>query len=257
MRDFLLRIASVAFLCVGSLALVAQTGDINTGENGEPIFDSARANSLPRAERLAYNQAYKAAYENWARTNRTKKATATPKDFKPRRVTSPKRVVGTIQYDDGTVTGQASDPSSNTHGNQFNSADGNPVMSNGSVTQLDFYMVSVAGAAAFVSVYGPVNGTTAASLTSVNAPAVAGQFNNFVFAAPVAYVGNSFLAGVWFFGTDVVGFGGGTNNSQGFHGMVINDVTGTGFATVPNVNYLVRPSGNILTPVELINFEIE
>lgn len=258
MRDYLVKFAAVALMCLSGLAVMAQSGEFDNGENGEPIFDMARANSLPRAERLAYNRAYKAAYEAWTNSSRTK--TAAPKNFKPKKVTASKLVVGTIQYDDGVVSGPATAPTSETHGNQYNTANGGPVMANGSVTQIDFYMVSVAGTAAFVSVYGPVSGTVASVLTSANVPAVAG-FNNHVFATPVNYVGNSFLAGVWLNaappGADAVGLGGGTTGGQGFHGMNINDITGTGFNTVPSVNYLVRPTGNILTPVELINFEIE
>jgi len=260
MRDLLARFAAIAFLMVSGLMAMAQT-DFDTANNGEPVYDKARAQALPRAERLDYNKAYKAAWETWASSNRQK--TAAPKNFdKPVRTTAPKRAPGTIQYDDGVASGPATAPTSQMHGNQFDSGNLNPVMSNGSVTQVDFYMVSVGGTGAFVTIMDQVNGTTANLLISTQATGLnSGTFNNFVFTTPINYAGNTFLAGVWLNaappGADALGLGSGTVGGQGHHGVVINDVTPTAFTTVPSVNYLIRPTGNIITPVELINFEIE
>lgn len=261
MRDLLARFAAIAFLMASGLMALAQT-DFDTANDGEPIYDTARAQALPRAQRMEYNQAYKIAWEAWA-TGSRQKTSATPKSFdKPVKTRSPKRAPGTIQYDDGVASGPATAPTSEMHGNQFNSANGNPVMSSGSVTQVDFYMVSVAMSNAFVTIMDQVNGTTANLLISTQATGVnSGTFNNFVFSTPINYAGNTFLAGVWLNaappGADALGLGNGSTGGQGFHGVNINDIAATGFTTVPSVNYLIRPTGNIITPVELINFEIE
>ncbi|RLE23506.1 MAG: hypothetical protein DRJ65_11720 [Acidobacteria bacterium] len=170
------------------------------------------------------------------------------------------RIVGMITYDDGVAMATGG-VASHSFGNQFSTAAGSPVMASGSVTQMQVYMMSVAGTAAFVSVYGPVSGTAAPFLTSVNVPMTAGAWNTHTFAAPVAYTGASFLAGVWLnaaTGTiDAVGLGSGTAGGQGFHGMHINDIAGTGFSAPGTFNALVRAGGDVLVPVELMSFSVE
>jgi hypothetical protein len=54
-------------------------------------------------------------------------------------------------------------------------------------------------------------------------------------------------------------FDAGTAGGQGYHGMGINwgPVTGTGFVPVTTLNAIMRPAGNVLTPVELMNFTVE
>ncbi len=186
----------------------------------------------------------------------------------PRQTDAPARdtkygVLGTIQYDNGAVTAVPM-VSSNCFGNQFNTHTGLPMPGPspaGSLTKITFYMVSVAPPNAFVSVFGPVTTTgpgTAAPfiLSQLATGVVAGAFNTHTFATPIAVSGASFLAGVWYFGSDVVGLGTGTTNGQGHHGMMINDIVGTGFATLPGLNALVRTSGTIV-PVELMNFDVQ
>jgi len=167
------------------------------------------------------------------------------------------RAIGNIAYDDGVVTTTPA-TSSFCYGNQFNTFTGNPVMANGSVTALAFFMMTAAGTDnVFVSVFGPVVGTAAPVLTSVSVPAtVAGGINVHVFATPVAYTGSSFLAGVWYIGGDTVGLGAGTTAGQGHHGMMINDIAGTGFAPLTGLNALVAAGGDIL-PVELMTFTVQ
>jgi len=167
------------------------------------------------------------------------------------------RAMGTIMYDDGIVTATPT-VTSFCYGNQFNTWSGNPAMANGSVTAMSFYMMSAAGTDnVFVSVFGPVVGTAAPVLESVSVPvAAAGAFNTHVFATPVAYVGSSFLAGVWYVAGDTVGLGAGTVGGQGHHGMSINDIAGTGFAPLAGLNALVGASGDVL-PVELMTFSVQ
>ena len=149
--------------------------------------------------------------------------------------------------------------SSFSYGNQFDTFSGtNPVMANGTIATVAFSMGTAAGTDnVFLSVFGPVSGTTAPVLSSVSVPAPnAGGINSYVFPTPVAYTGSSFLAGVWYISGDTVGLGSGTVAGQGHHGMVINDIAGTGFATLSGLNALVAAAGDIL-PVELMTFTVQ
>ncbi len=157
-----------------------------------------------------------------------------------------------ISYDDGVVTAVPA-ATSFCFGNQFDSVSGNPVGSF-SVTVLKFYLVAGAGTdGVFLSVFGPVNGTTASVLGSGSfGPNVSGAWNSFA-VGPYSGVG-SFLAGVWYVAGDTVGLGSGTVNGQGLHGMVINDIVGTGFTTIP-LNAMVRAQTQFI-PVELMDFKV-
>lgn len=159
-----------------------------------------------------------------------------------------------IIYDDG-VANAAPTVSSFCYGNQFNTVNGTGTVKSFSVTQLSFFMLSGAGTDnVFISVFGPVVGTAAPVLTSASVPAPnAGAFNT-VTLSPIVGTG-SFLAGVWYIGGDTVGMGTGTINGQGHHGMMINDIAGTGFATVAGQNALVGAS-TAFVPVELMGFSV-
>ena len=163
-----------------------------------------------------------------------------------------------IAYDDGVVTASPN-IGSNTFGNQFDTANGGAVKSF-SVTMQSFYMQDIGGSAAFISIFGPVAGTTAPVLTSVSVPAAAGTFNTATFGTPQVGSG-SFLAGVWLnatgTGVDAVGLGSGTVGGQGHHGFSINDIVGTAFATLPGLNALVGASTGFIVPVELMEFSLD
>lgn len=74
------------------------------------------------------------------------------------------------------------------------------------------------------------------------------------------YMNGAFLAGIFQFmpastGVDVDS---GTLGGQGFHAVSINDAaTGTMLTAIASRNAIFRVSGNVSTPVELINFKIE
>ncbi len=161
--------------------------------------------------------------------------------------------LATIIYDDGVASALPL-VSSMSYGNQFNTRSGDPV-SSFSVSMLTFFLLTGAGTDnVFVSVFGSVNGTTAPVLGSMNVgPNVSGAFNA-VDIGPYAGAG-SFLAGIWYVAGDTVGLGPGTVNGQGHHGMVINDIVGTGFQTLPGLNALVRATTGFI-PVELMYFEV-
>ncbi len=160
-----------------------------------------------------------------------------------------------IVYDNGVSTATPG-TSSLCWGNQFSSRNGNPVGSF-SVTMVTFYIVSGAGTDnVFISLFGPVSGTSASPLGSVSVPLNNGSaaFNTHTFATPVAGAG-SFLAGVWYVAGDSVGLNTtATVNGQGNHGMVINDFIGTGFSTFAG-NALVRAKTAVI-PVELMDFTV-
>ncbi len=170
------------------------------------------------------------------------------------RAAAPRRgPVGTITYDDGVVTAVPS-MSSFSYGNQFDTQNGAPVFASGTITQGSFFMITAAGSdAVFWSVFGPVVGTAAPVITSLSVPSNGGAFNTVT--GSWSYTGPSFLAGVWYIGGDTVGLGSGTAGGQGDHGMVINDLLGTGFQTLQGLNALVRTTGTII-PVELQSFSI-
>lgn len=175
--------------------------------------------------------------------------------------TNSTRAIGTIQYDTGTVTGTPSVAlASLMAGNQFNTALGAPVTANGTVTQVQFYMANLGGTAAFVSMYGPPAGTVAPKITSLNVSGVALGFNTIPYS--FGYTGPSFLLGVWLdsAASDLVGLDNNTGG-QGFHGIAIDDAfpgtVGTNFQTIGAVNAIVRPTGNIVVPVELMTFSVD
>jgi hypothetical protein len=95
---------------------------------------------------------------------------------------------------------------------------------------------------------------TASLVISSTFPAVTGLNT----AAPgVTYSGGGFLAGIWYAGGDVPAIDTGTVGGQGFHGANINDIALTGLALHPADNAIFRTSGNIPTPVELLEFSID
>lgn len=128
---------------------------------------------------------------------------------------------------------------------------------------LSFYLNTIAGTNVFVSVYGPPNGTTAAKLTSALFTGLGSGFNTVTFSPVINYTGSSFLAGVWLNSAngDVVGLDSNLG-TFGAHGIAIDDnfpaTIGTNFQTLPgSVNAIVRATGKIEWPVELMTFCID
>lgn len=163
----------------------------------------------------------------------------------------------TIRYDTGAVTAVPS-VGSVTYGNRFDTRSGVAINTyTCSVGTVQFYMAGVGGSNAFVSLYGPLAGTTAPPITSILFDATTG-FNTVTLFQAIS--GSSFLLGVWADGSpisDLVGLdSAGTQNGQGFHGMIINDIVGTGFQTLPGVNTIVRPVVYSF-PVELLSFTVD
>ena len=179
------------------------------------------------------------------------------------------RAPGTnITYDTGTVIGGAG-IASQMLGNRFDSALNSagtmccfPVESSGSVTMITFNMANTFFSSAVFSLYSNVMGATAMQVTSMGQAVMTG-LNTLSIMSPTtnnAYMNGTFLAGIFQFMPASTGLGvdSGTVGGQGFHAISINDgTTGTALATLASLNAVFRVSGNVSTPVELINFTIE
>ncbi|MEM8962310.1 MAG: hypothetical protein AAGD38_12575, partial [Acidobacteriota bacterium] len=73
------------------------------------------------------------------------------------------------------------------------------------------------------------------------------------------YMNGTFLAGIWQFNSNTaLAADSGTTGSQGFHGISLNDgAMGSMLTTIMSRNMIFRVSGNVSTPVELMDFTIE
>ncbi len=196
---------------------------------------------------------------------------------------APRRALGTIIYD---TTGIDFLPTTagRTFGNRFNTAlttgatpVPGPVQVSGSVTRVSFGVWdSGAGATLgpfWLTVFGPVGtGTTAPVLSSVLLGAGGGPYTSPIlmswnFPTAVSYTGPSFLVGILNENSTTALppngvapiFDSASTGGQGFHGMGISwsSTTATGFVPFTTLNAIMRPTGNVLTPVELMGFTVE
>ena len=244
------------------LALVCCSGiaGLVLAESAE--WDAEAVKSMSRAERLAYQQAYKAELEKVAREGGWVSGKKRAVESSGRQARPPRKAAGSITYHSGALVTCCQ--SSFNVGNQFDFALNpggtaiSPVMMSGSLTMATFNMISVGGGAAFFSVFDNQAGTIANVITSISVPAATGT-NVLTFTPAIPYSGSTFLAGIWQFtlGTDTPAVATGTVGAQGFHGMSINDIFATGFTTLSTLNAAMSVSGIVLTPVELLNFEVE
>jgi hypothetical protein len=167
-------------------------------------------------------------------------------------------VVGTIVYDTGVPNAGFHPGPKNNAGNRFNSDMGGPLLMTGQLTMIAFFP-NVSGTG-FVTAFGPPDGAgVAPNLGSFGVSGIVpNQFNTVsVGAIPV---GPDFLAGAWETTTLRQGMDNMSVAPQGFHAFDLNTNfpnSGTGFAAIPGQNALVRATGNILVPVELMNFQVK
>jgi len=226
-------------------------------------------NDLERSDRLAYQRAYKSLVPSLPRLPNN--AGSAARAASATESISAVLVPGTnITYDNGISTGVTFPTSSVSVGNMFNTGfDGTGienVETSGSITMVTVNMLGVGGGAAFFSVFSNIMGTTANVVSSMTIPVTAG-LNTVTLTTPISYANGPFLAGMWNFtaGSDSAAVSTGTLNGQGFHGISINDIAGTGLNTgITSVgmglNAIMRVSGDVLqdtVPVELIDFTIE
>ncbi|MDA8018656.1 MAG: hypothetical protein MPN21_14540 [Thermoanaerobaculia bacterium] len=248
--------------CVVALSLVLTAGVLLANEQNQlgVEWDAEAVSKMTRDERLAYQRQYKAALEEAARQAGAIPAPSADRVEPVRSKGGMDKVPGTmITYHSGALSPSA--VSSFSVGNHFDTAlttmgGLGAVEMSGSITMATIDMASVSGNV-FFSVFDQVSGTMANVITSVSTGPLAVGSNTVTFGTPINYVGSSFLAGVWNFGADVVNVATGTVGGQGFHGMSINDIAGTAFATYTMTNAAVGVGGNVATPVELMSFDIE
>lgn len=175
---------------------------------------------------------------------------------------SGERVVGTITYDTGAPNAGFS-PGTGGHavGNVFNSASGSPLLATGMLSTA--YVFMTGGSQFFLSGFNPPNATGTASRFMYHniSAAVPGTFNQVTGLAE--NVGASFLMCMYDWSARMVGMDSVSVAPQGFHAFSINThyatppYLGTGFAPIQARNALIRARGDILVPVELMNFTIE
>ena len=175
------------------------------------------------------------------------------------------RLIGTVTYDTAVNVGfhpDSSNPAQNrVVGNRFDSALGGPLLMTGMVSFLTVFPANN-GPQSVSLVAPPGTMGTAMVLDFVTAPLVAGQFNSVPFTPAVA-VGPDFL-GLFLgtFGTahaagllgmsDMATMGQGYHAVQGFYFAQM----ATMIEVVPNRNAMLRATGDILVPVELLDFEV-
>ena len=175
---------------------------------------------------------------------------------------STENVVGTITYDPGAPADAfMSEPGgNNVISNRFNSALGAPLRA-GNLTGVTFFPGNVVSIAV-VSVMGPPAGGQATIIGVTYLSGIAGNTFNSVNVGPFA-VGADFMAGQYvgaFGGTDQVGLRAASVNGQGFHAHQMNFIgtnTATGVIPLPGQNVMFRATGNLLVPVELMDFQIQ
>ncbi len=242
------------------LVCCAAIAGVVLAENAE--FDAEAVKGMSKAERLNAQRAYKADLEaaavarGWVPGQR--------RAFEPsgRQVQGGNKAVGSITYHSG-ILGTCC-LTSKSVGNRYQSAlvpagtAIGPVMMSGSITMATFDMANVGGGAVFFSVFDQLTGTAANPVSSFSVPAAPGV-NNIIMVSPINYAGSSFLAGIWQFtlGTDTPNVATGSIAGQGFNGMSINDISGTAYTDLTALNGAITIGGDVLTPVELLNFDVE
>ena len=257
-------------------------------------FDTRPVRKMTAAERQqvrAYREAVKAWFQEHGRPGRKEAQVRAESPRKHQAGTATRkggaaqRAVGTIVYDDGSLNSTFETDGTGVVGNQFSTANGAPLAPS-SLTFVSFYMEQFTltfteqenpqgftpDYNATVQIFGQLNGTTAPLLTSFFLSNLNYGFNQMTFATPIDLAGNnSFLVGIveggytGFFGGDLLGLDSSTVGSQGFHGFhgylggmgqgpVVNLVSFQPFINPPR-NGMLRVGGNILIPVELMEFD--
>ena len=177
-------------------------------------------------------------------------------------VSATDNVVGTITYDTGTNFAFQPKTGTTIPGNRFDSALGGPLKT-GMVTMFTVFPGLTANQS--FTFWGPPNSQNSAAtiVPFMMANIVANQFNAVTLAAPID-TGPTFL--VTLFGqliappgSNLLGMDDMTVNGQGFHAIIGTTMLPnlTMIAPIANRNALLRVSGSILTPVELMDFKVQ
>ncbi len=156
--------------------------------------------------------------------------------------------VGTVIYDTGAPADLFPDGGGDLESgaNHFDTQLGNPLIG-GTVYAISFYLGP--NAVTFMSFTIWPNPPVSSAFFGVSV--TPGAFNAFSFA-PVA-VDTNFFAGAG----SMVGFVNASTQGQGFHGGQLNWGTFDTFDPVTGANAMVRITGDIIVPVELMHFQVE
>jgi hypothetical protein len=180
-------------------------------------------------------------------------------------VPSAPQLIGTVTYDTAVNVGFHPDsPSAGQNrvvGNRFDSALGGPLLPTGMVSFLTVFPANNGPQTVSIALP-PSSMATAMVLDFVTAPLVAGAFNSVPFA-PAVTVGPDFL-GLFLgtFGTahgmGLLGMSDMATMGQGYHAVQAFYAAGmlNMIEVVPNRNAMLRATGDILVPVELMDFQI-
>jgi len=159
---------------------------------------------------------------------------------------------GTVRYDPGVpADAMLNAPTTYGFGNLFDTRSGSPLSFPGTVTFVSWYHGTLPTAAVFIF---PPGGTTFGLAYSAGpAPPLTFVGINVALSVPGAFVGGLFVYSGSFAS---VGVRSATTNAQGFHG-VQRLFNGGVSNTLPGQNVMIRVSGNVIIPVELLEFEVE
>lgn len=204
-----------------------------------------------------------------------------PEEWRAQRMANAERVranrvsgtvegTGTVRYDPGSPSFNATAPSNADFlGNLFNSGNGQPLES-GTVTRVSWYQ----GRGCGITVCGKEGLSTSFASVAVfpNEGSPSGHSGRFVTVSTFAFnsvsltavVDPTFFVGLYVPSTGPgeggmwgsVGVASATTNGQGFHGHQ-RSFAGSDSTPLTNLNVVMRATGNIVIPVELLEFELE
>jgi len=198
-------------------------------------------------------------------------------DTKPKITASPSKakdasVLTTIIYDPGAPADAFRNTASAGSalaivGNQFSSRSGSALLQSGTITGFTFFPNN-AGSTVVVSILGPAAGGSGTQhIASFQVYGVADATFNYASLLTPLGVGSSFNVGMYLgyiAGYPSIGMRSASINSQGFHGIQANflyissgNYAASGHTPLSGVNAMMRVSGDLLVPVELMNFTIE
>ncbi len=276
MRATVLVMIALCIVAPAAVLVAQSTAEVQAPQTERPRLDREAMQEMTFEERRAYLREFRQARRAWAEAQglTTEEPTVqkleTPLQVEEKGTRAP----GTsIQYDTGTAG--YSIAGFNVIGNRFDSALNAagtsvlPVESSGTLTQITFYLVN--------SPLSPF--ATWTLFTNINTGAATANPKTFGTVSPVAtglntttvnqtYQNGAFVLGILqTSGISVtVGLDSGQLSAQGFHavsisslGAGLNDLTAgqAGGAANQGLNAIVRVSGDVAVPVELMNFTID
>jgi hypothetical protein len=176
-------------------------------------------------------------------------------------------LIGTVTYDTGVNAGFHPDATvgnlNRCVGNRFNTALGGPLLATGMVSMLTVFPANN-GTQSISIATAPNAGGTAMVLDFLAANMMANQFNAVTIAPAVAVTSDfvGFFLGL--FGATqpagLIGMSDMQNLGQGYHaveGFYFGSALATMVTPVANRNAMLRVTGDILVPVELMDFKIQ